>query len=212
MSDAPTKRKRRPTGAEGRVATRVAILDAAVDCLIDGGYATMSTRRVAERAGVAQSTFMHHFPSRETFLVEALGRVAQRMTEEAIADVPFDALDAEDLRSELLDQAWKAFSSPVAQAATEMWVAALHEPQLADALNQLESDITAILLGAAAVAIPDLAGDPRLVHLLDVVVSLMRGLALSTGASDRDAVDARWHAMKPILMQAAATLLDTPAR
>ena len=44
----------RRTHAERRETTRLALLDAAVACLIEDGYAALTTRKVAERAGVSQ--------------------------------------------------------------------------------------------------------------------------------------------------------------
>jgi hypothetical protein len=39
---------------------------------------------------------------------------------------------------------------------------------------------------------------------------LIRGLVLAIPVSGRDEVDARWRAMKPVLLRAAADLLDRP--
>src|SRR4051794_41975371 len=68
--------------AQQRDATRLAIVDATIDCLVEDGYAALTTRRVAERAKVAQSTVMHHFDTRETLLVEAVTGVALRLPQQ----------------------------------------------------------------------------------------------------------------------------------
>ena len=73
----PTRERR--TQAERRAASRAALLDAAVECLIKDGYAHLTTRRVAERAGVSQGTQMHYFPTKTQFLTEAIRHVAQRL-------------------------------------------------------------------------------------------------------------------------------------
>ena len=69
------------TQAERRAASRAALLEAAVDCLIKDGYANLTTRRVAERAGVSQGTQMHYFPTKTQFLTEAIRHVAQRLAQ-----------------------------------------------------------------------------------------------------------------------------------
>ena len=99
--------KPRRTQAERSATTRLALLDAAVDTIIEEGYANLSTRRVAERAGVAQSTQMHHFPTREAFLVDALRHVARRMAEEALTELDLVSLREPERRSAILDQAWR---------------------------------------------------------------------------------------------------------
>src|SRR5205085_11569989 len=73
---------RRRTQAERRATTRTALLDAAMACLIEEGYANLTTRNVAERAGVSQGTQMHYFPSRETFLAEVVRHVTLKLVDE----------------------------------------------------------------------------------------------------------------------------------
>jgi AcrR family transcriptional regulator len=60
----PSTPVQRRTQAERRESTRTALLDAAVECLIDEGYAAVTTRGVAERAGVSQGAQQHHFDGR----------------------------------------------------------------------------------------------------------------------------------------------------
>src|SRR3954468_20307875 len=109
--------------AEQRVATQAAILDAAAACLAEDGYSALTTRRVAERAGVAQSTVMHHFPTREALLVEAVTHVALRLAERALERIDLAALRAPEQREAVLDEAWSEFSSPQALAAAQLWAA-----------------------------------------------------------------------------------------
>src|ERR1700722_18951619 len=71
------------TRAEQRAITRRALLDATAECLVEDGYAGLTTRNVAERAGVAQSTFMHYFPTRDAFLIQAVEHVALRLLDDA---------------------------------------------------------------------------------------------------------------------------------
>ncbi len=207
MAETTTPRR---TQAERRATTRLALLDAAVDCLIEEGYANLSTRRVAERAGVAQSTQMHHFPTREAFLVEALSHVAQRMADEALAELDLADLREPERRAAILDQTWRAFTSPVAEAATQLWVAAYTEPELAAALRELELQIASIIAAAGATLFPDEASDPRFPVLVDGALALIRGLALTAPVSGRKAIEQRWEAIKPILVEIAVQLLDAP--
>lgn len=51
--------------------TRETMLDAAVDSLVDSGYAGLSTNDVARRAGVSRGAMHHHFATRNA-LVEAM--------------------------------------------------------------------------------------------------------------------------------------------
>jgi AcrR family transcriptional regulator len=56
MPAAVTQAKGRRTQDERRAATSGALLDAALACLLDDGYAGLTTRRVAAPAGVSAAT------------------------------------------------------------------------------------------------------------------------------------------------------------
>ena len=212
MIDETAIRAPRLTRAEQRDATRRALVEATAECLVEEGYAALTTRRVAERAGVAQSTLMHHFATREALLVEAVTYLALQLVARALEEIDLAALRAPERREAVLDEAWREFTSPQALAASQLWVAAWTEPELAETLRELAERIRAILANTSVAFFPDLAPDPRLPALLDTTVSLIRGLVLDIPVAGRDAVDARWKAIKPILLESAAELLDKPAR
>jgi AcrR family transcriptional regulator len=199
------------TRAEQRVATRTAILDAAGECLVEDGYGALTTRRIAERAKVAQSTLMHHFPTREALLVEAVSQLAVHLADDALADLDLKAVDRPEQREFLLDQVWTVFTTPQALAAAQLWFAAWAEPELATALRELEERLTAILMATAAAVVPDFVDDPEFPALVDTGASVIRGLVMAIPVSGRDVVEERWRAIRPILSGAASHLLDRPA-
>lgn len=196
------------TRAQQRETTRRAIVAAAAECLVAEGYGALTTRRVAERAGIAQSTVMHHFPSRGELIVETVFSVAQQLAEHALATIDLAALRTPELREAVLDEAWLQFTSPLALAAAGLWSAAWSEPELVPILRELEDRIGAILGGTAAALLPGQVGDPRFPALIDAAVSLIRGLILAIPISGRAAVDQRWERVKPLILQSAAELLD----
>ncbi|WP_158276736.1 MULTISPECIES: TetR/AcrR family transcriptional regulator [Solirubrobacterales] len=203
-----TAEPRRLTRAQQRVATRTAILDATGEVLVADGYAELTTRRVAELAGVAQSTLMHHFPTREALLVETVSHLAMRLADEAIDALDLVALREPAQRETVLDQAWAQFTSPVAIAAAQLWAAAWAEPQLAAALHELEQRLGGLIFGTAATLFPDISDDPRFRPSIDAAVSLIRGLVMAIPVSGAAEIDARWAAMKPVLADVAGALLD----
>jgi AcrR family transcriptional regulator len=70
-----------------------ALLDAAERLLADAGYAAITTRRLAEEAGVNHGLVHYYFGSIENVLVQALERFTERLIarqrELYAADVPF---------------------------------------------------------------------------------------------------------------------------
>lgn len=70
-----------------------ALLDAAERLLVDVGHARITTRTLAEEAGVNHGLVHYYFGSNENLLVRALERFTQRLTDRQralyAADVPF---------------------------------------------------------------------------------------------------------------------------
>ena len=207
MIDEPRHTRR----AQQRAATRLAIIEATAAVLVEDGYPALTTRAVAERVGIAQSTVMHHFETREALLVDAVTHVAMQLADQALDRIDLAALRAPEQREAVLDEAWREFTSPQAMAAAQLWVAAWTEPELAPTLRELEQRIGDIMIGIATTLFPETAGDPRLPALLDASVALIRGLVMAIPIWGADAIDERWAAIKPILAQAAAQLLDERA-
>jgi len=75
------------------VAAEEALLDAAEQLLVDVGYAGITTRRLAEAAGVNHGLVHYYFGSNENLLVRALERFTERLIvrqrEMYAAEVPF---------------------------------------------------------------------------------------------------------------------------
>src|SRR3984893_12632621 len=64
--------KTRLTQDEKTAETRRRLLDSAILCLIDRGYANTTTSEVAERAGLSRGAQLYHFPRKEELLTSAL--------------------------------------------------------------------------------------------------------------------------------------------
>jgi AcrR family transcriptional regulator len=67
--------------SEAGDATRRALLDAAEELLISKGVAAITTRKVAEQAGVNQALVHYHFGTIEELLLAALERVSVQVKE-----------------------------------------------------------------------------------------------------------------------------------
>jgi AcrR family transcriptional regulator len=67
--------------SEAGDATRRALLDAAEELLISKGMAAITTRKVAEQAGVNQALVHYHFGTIEELLLAALERVSVQVKE-----------------------------------------------------------------------------------------------------------------------------------
>ena len=84
---------RQTTKTTSRSLAEDALLDAAERLLVDVGYAGITTRRLADEAGVNHGLVHYYFGSNENLLVHALERFTERLIarqrELYSADVPF---------------------------------------------------------------------------------------------------------------------------
>src|SRR5512140_1521509 len=86
---APRTPARRDDGAKAprtqqqrRDETRRALLDAAVESLIEVGFAHTTTLEVQRRAKVSRGALLHHFPSKAELLVAAVDHLAEMRARE----------------------------------------------------------------------------------------------------------------------------------
>src|SRR5208283_2206604 len=77
----PTGSSFRPrlTQDEKTAETRRRLLDAAIACLIDRGYANTTTSEIAERAGLSRGAQLYHFPKKEELLTSAIEHLFELM-------------------------------------------------------------------------------------------------------------------------------------
>jgi AcrR family transcriptional regulator len=120
MSAAPASTRR--TQADRTAATRGALADAAVEVLIERGWAAVTVIEVCNRAGVTRGAFHHHYASLPELLADALRRLyATYRTEERPT--------ATDLPG-LIDGTWTIISRPQFKAVIEAWLAMANDPTL----------------------------------------------------------------------------------
>ncbi len=175
---------------EERTATsRARILDAAVACLVESGYAGATTLRIQARAGVSRGRLLHHFPSRDQLLVAASHHLATerlRRTGERIDGLP-GTLDGAQRLERAIELMWETFSEPHFWAAVELWTAARTNEGLRAALLPEERDIgAAIRAGMDRFYGPALTTHPRYPQVRDLLFTSMRGVGLAYALEHRD--------------------------
>lgn len=188
-SPGPRRPVRRPQ-VERSQESRARVLAAAVDSLIEDGYAHATTARIQARAEVSRGRLLHQFPSKDELLVAAVHHVAeQRVPEsEALAATLPSGLDEPQARIEaVVDLTWGTFDRPFFWAATELWVAARTSPTLARAILPAEREVGLTVRSTLDVLYgPELAAHALYPTVRDVVFTSMRGVALTYTFDDRD--------------------------
>ena len=98
--------KPRLTQDEKTAETRRRLLDAAISCLIDRGYANTTTSEIAERAGLSRGAQLYHFPKKEELLTSAVEHLFELVVGELKEKVG-RLTDENDRRAMAIDLWWE---------------------------------------------------------------------------------------------------------
>jgi len=168
---------RRRSQAERSAATRDALLEATITCLVEDGYANTTTSRVAERAGVSRGAHLHHFQTRSALVAAAMERLARLRSEELL--LAADALPAGRERvARGLDLVWESYANPRFQAALALWAQARTDPELRAHLVDVERVLDRQTLELARRLFPDISTRADFDRRVEMAVATIRGLAL----------------------------------
>lgn len=178
--------------------SRQRILDAAVTCLVESGYAGTTTLTIQARAGVSRGRLLHHFPSKETLLVAAAQHLAAtRFASDglAAADLPAVEEDPEGRIDRVVEEMWSTFRQPYFWASVELWTAARTDPALAAALLPAERRLGAAIRQTLDAVFEHYRSSENYPMVREMLLNSMRGVALTYGFDPRD------HATDPHLAQ-----------
>ncbi|GGQ38194.1 TetR family transcriptional regulator [Streptomyces ruber] len=173
-------------------ATRRRLLEAAVACLAERGWAGSTVSVVAERAGVSRGAAQHHFRTREDLFTAAVEYVAEERSAALRTLFPQGAADRRDVVAALVG----LYTGPLFRAALHLWVAATDEEQLRPRVTELEARFGR---EAHRIAVDLLGADESVPGVRETVQGLLdmaRGLGLANLLTDdtgrRDRVVAQW--------------------
>ena len=212
------------TQQQRREETRRALLDAAVESLIEVGFARTTTLEVQRRANVSRGALLHHFPSKAELLVAAVDHLAEMRAREMKAfasqlppervkrgddasddDAPNGAPGTDARTDVVLGLLWQCFSGTFFQVAMELRTATRTDPELRRVLTIAERSLrdrivaqSRTLFGRAV------AEHPGLERALDLTLQLMIGAAMTSvlhGDTSRlDELIDDWKAMFPLVL------------
>ena len=192
------------TQQQRRDETRRALLDAAVESLIEVGFARTTTLEVQRRADVSRGALLHHFPSKAELLVAAVDHLAEMRARELkllSAQLP----EGRARTDAVLALLWQCFSGTFFQVAMELRTAARTDPELRPVLATAEKALRERILAQARTLFgKDVAEHPGLERALDLTLQLMIGAAMSAvlhGEDKRlDALIDDWKVLFPTVL------------
>ncbi len=138
----------RRTQAERSASTQSLLVEAAIDSLVEHGWAATTSVEVCARAGVTRGAFAHHFPSLPALLAAAL----QHLYDEVAQEAPRSPQDLVGF----VDGVWAVISARRFKAMLEAWLALANDPTLVD-------DVGPVVQRFAGLVSPTRL-DPELAH------------------------------------------------
>ena len=168
-----------PAGAShGRREAVDVLLDAAERLLVELGYAAMTTRNLAERAGVNHGLVHYYFGSMEEVMVQVLERFTARLIERQRAMYSSDRPFLEKWRA-----AWAFQEEDLSSGYSKIWLElqalAWNRPELRARLQQVNEEWRRVLTEAFAPALCEYGFDAlSLEATVGLVMTMAQGYAL----------------------------------
>jgi len=163
-----------PAGAsEGRREAIAALLDAAEHLLVEQGYGAITTRKLAEQAGVNHGLVHYYFGSMEEVMVQVLERFTARLIERQRAMYASERSFLEKWRT-----AWAFQEEDLSSGYSKIWLElqaiAWNRPELRARVQQVSDEWRRVLTEAFAPALREYGFDAL---SLDAAVSLVMTMA-----------------------------------
>jgi AcrR family transcriptional regulator len=191
----------RPRQARAQV-TRRRLLDAAVDELLDHGYAGLTTPGVATRAGVSRGAQQNHFPRKIELVAEAVRHLALRQLSE-LRDQLHDVPGGSERVTAGLDVLFDQYSGRLFAVMVELSLTARDDPELRAVVADEERSISRSMQETATTifgsAFPETSAQAT---RWATALSAIRGLAmLKLLGHPAGAVDRQWQTTRPQLLE-----------
>ena len=185
------------------------MLDAAIACLVEHGYAGTTMRRIADRAGVTPGAVQHHFTSKAALLGELIGYMRAKIVTDMFAEGVPSTRSVRKRQELLLDRMWRIYRGPLFTALLEVGIGARTDREMLAYIAGAHDEMSRWNSIAAPILFPEHADRPELIPLIASGQATMRGLALVGLAGEADP-DPLWPATRAHIMAMNAQVLGDP--
>src|SRR5262245_14816512 len=165
-------------GSDGRRNPAGALLDAAEHLLVEHGYGAITTRRLAEQAGINPGLVHYHFGSMEEVMVQVLERFTARLIARQRAMYASDRSFLEKWRA-----AWAFQEEDLESGYSKIWLElqamAWNRPELRARVQRVNAEWRRVLTEALAPAVREYGFDAlSLDATVGLVMTMAQGYAL----------------------------------
>jgi AcrR family transcriptional regulator len=165
--------------------TRIQLLNATVECLVERGFMQTTTQAIAQKAGVSRGAMMHHFESRLHVIREAAHYIADQRAREygefvLHVEVEDDPSFSNTLKTVEMLQLYY-YQTPFFSAWQELQGSARANKQLAEIIEPLQSVLDEAIIHTITTRFPiwEVHTDVG-VLLRDLFFSVIKGVAANT--------------------------------
>jgi AcrR family transcriptional regulator len=176
--------KQRRTQEERSAETRARLIEAALDLLVERGYATVTETEIAKRAGVTRGALNHHFPSKDDLIAQAVDHLLRGWIDE-IRQVAELVRAGKLSLPEFIDRMWELFSGRLFLVTLEHVTASRHNVVLREQLVAVTREFHAAL-DETWRSFFDGTGlhEPEIAQAFNATLCLMRGMGLQAVLRD----------------------------
>jgi len=170
--------KQRLTQDEKTAETRRRLLDAAIVCLIDRGYANTTTSEIAERAGLSRGAQLYHFPKKEELLTSAVEHLFELKFGE-IKEKVSRLTNENDRRATAIEMLWEVAKNRQTTAWIELVVASRTDSYLQQSVSAANDRISDFITRSFEELFPRPEGASAYYELIPHIICLtLEGMAL----------------------------------
>lgn len=178
MDDSDTMTPERWQQRKSR-ATRNLILQAALECLADHGYAACSLQSVATRADISRGAMLHHYMSKLDLMAAVVEYAFYRRMADYLARIRALTDEARAVANDGIAISYQVCRTPEYAAYLELHTASRTDAALRTIFLDRARRFDRVWRDEIERAFPEWSGDPRLEMLDDYVWSVVEGLALN---------------------------------
>lgn len=163
--------------------TRLTILEAAAECLIEKGYSGLTTVEIIARAKVSRGAMHHHFSNRAELLSGLIDFILHRRLERFLAEyiAQIEGSHRADAVAVATEVHWTSLKTPEFTAYLELLMAARTDAQLADLLIPATRAFETEWMNEMKRAMPQVSDQPEAMLLANDLASAMHlGLLLNS--------------------------------
>jgi AcrR family transcriptional regulator len=190
------------------VRTRVRLVEAAIDCLVEGGYPGLTTQAVAEHTGSSRGAMHHHFPARMDMVAAVIDHVFYARMRLYLGDSLKDlaGLANADVVATATAAHWRSVQTREYAAYLELAVAARTDPELAQMFVPAARRYDEVWVSEMSGAFPFWRDKwEAMVQANDFVIAAHMGMLIQRAVMG----EARTEALSGLVARFAATLYET---